>query len=545
MILLALVPLVGTGASFSADEGAAIVQARSLARGDGWIVEHPAPELDGTGVHYPLELSERGSKGQAPFAKHPIYALLLAGADGLGGTTAMVLLSLGGTVAAAGFAAALARRIDTSLSRPAVWVVGLASPLLFDGFLVIAHTLGAAAAAAAVLVAVIALERRSILVAAGVAPCVAAAALFRNEAVFFALGLAIAAVAVTVRAGSRTRIVGVLTATGALVAAAGAHVGETLWIHHIVGSPVSGAAAKAGTGASNFMAERLHSFLLTWLRPSYGGPRQLTLALSTMVFVVGFGAFVARRHPDDRRAVIGACSMAVVLAVFAVTTKPTNIVPGLLVAFPLLLAGLLLVRRPQLQSMTAQLGLGTFAVFALAVLATQYGKGGGGEWGGRYFALGLPVVVPVALVALRDGGRALAPSTRRWAAGSLAAVSVVMAGMGIASVTSTHRLTADVVADIARAGHQVSPHQPVMVTTSAAIPRVVWSTFADQRWLLVDPDDLTAAVHQLTASGVDRFAFVTTALERDEPAMAGLDVVSRQGRRDGIGNQILVLRSHG
>ena len=79
-VVLALVPLVGTGASFSADEGAAIVQARSLSEGQGWIVEHPLPEVDPDDRHYPLELSARGPDGTAPFAKHPLYALLLAGA---------------------------------------------------------------------------------------------------------------------------------------------------------------------------------------------------------------------------------------------------------------------------------------------------------------------------------------------------------------------------------------------------------------------------------------------------------------------------------
>jgi len=51
MVLLALVPLIGTGSSFSADEGAAIVQAKSLDRGDGWIVEHPFPAVDPANVN--------------------------------------------------------------------------------------------------------------------------------------------------------------------------------------------------------------------------------------------------------------------------------------------------------------------------------------------------------------------------------------------------------------------------------------------------------------------------------------------------------------
>ncbi|HEV3401140.1 MAG TPA: hypothetical protein VG078_04905, partial [Acidimicrobiales bacterium] len=203
VVLVALVPVVGPGVSFSADEGAAIVQARHLARGDGWIVDHPVPEADPEGTNYPLELSARGLDGRtAPFAKHPLYAVLLGAASRLGGVTAMVLLSVAGTIAAAALAAALAGRMGPGLARPALWAVGAGSPLLFDGYLVIAHTLGAALAAAAVLCAVRAFEdrRRWLSSAAGVLACAAVAVLLRTEASLFALALAATvAVAAVVR----------------------------------------------------------------------------------------------------------------------------------------------------------------------------------------------------------------------------------------------------------------------------------------------------------------------------------------------------------
>jgi hypothetical protein len=168
VVLLALVPVIGTSASFSTDEGAAIVQAKSLARGDGWIVEHPLAEVDhADGRHYPLELAEWGERGFVPYGKHPLYPLLLAGADRVGGVTAMVLLSVAGTVVAAALAGALARRMDASLAPLAVWVVGIGSPLLFDGFLVMGHTLAAALAAGAVLAAVGAGDQRRARLALG------------------------------------------------------------------------------------------------------------------------------------------------------------------------------------------------------------------------------------------------------------------------------------------------------------------------------------------------------------------------------------------
>jgi hypothetical protein len=261
LVLVALVPLVGTGASFSADEGAAIVQARHLSRGQGWVVGHPVPGADPTGRNYPLELSTRGPRGTAPFVKHPLYALLLAGADRLGGVTAMVLLSVAGTVAAAVLAAALAGRLRPGLARPSLWAVGLASPLLFDGYLVIAHTLGAALAAGAVVCALRGLEGRGrpAVAVAGVAGCMAVAVLLRNEAVFWGLALGVAVGAFALRRRSR---VGGALAVGSVLAAAAAHLGEQAWIGRILGGDTTGVGGGVDA-ASGFLADRVHSLTLT------------------------------------------------------------------------------------------------------------------------------------------------------------------------------------------------------------------------------------------------------------------------------------------
>ncbi|MDP1794388.1 MAG: hypothetical protein Q8K63_09660, partial [Acidimicrobiales bacterium] len=151
LVLVAGAVFVGTHASLSTDEGAAIVQARQLAEHDSWIRPHPYPELDPEGRNYPYELSERGTKGFAPYAKHPLYALVLGGLWGIGGINALVGLSIAGTVAAGAVAARFARRIDAALERPALWALGLGSPLLFDSYLVIAHAISAAIAGALLL----------------------------------------------------------------------------------------------------------------------------------------------------------------------------------------------------------------------------------------------------------------------------------------------------------------------------------------------------------------------------------------------------------
>jgi hypothetical protein len=507
LVLLALVPLLGTGASFSADEGAVIVQARSLADGDGWIVPHPFPEADPLGVNYPLENSELGTNGTSPYAKHPLYPLLLAGASRVGGVAAMVALSVAGTLAAAGLAAALARRIDPSLARPTLWVAGLASPLLFDGFVVIAHTLGAATAVAAVLLAARALERRSVLAALAIGPCVAAAVLLRSEAVFLAAGLAAAALAVGLL-HRRLRGPALSVAAVTIVFTLATRLGEGAWTSHILGGPVGRPSTSTSSLSSGGLDGRVRGFVLTWLTPGYGAFDTVHLALVVMLAAVVIAAFAARRHPDDSRMVAGAAVIAAVAAAVALAAAPTNIVPGLLVAFPLAAAGLLLVDRDTLRLPPAQLAFGTFVLFSLGVIATQYARGGSGEWGGRYFALGLPVVVPVLLLAVRNGARRLPHTARTVAGGSLAVCLAATSVMAVSGLAASHRRNETINAAVSRAARVVAPRQTVIVATDGATARLGWPLFPTDRWLL-SSSDLEGLLRRVTAAGVEQFVVVT------------------------------------
>ena len=529
LVLLALVPLVGTGASFSADEGAAIVQARSLSRGDGWIVEHPVPQADPTGVNYPLENSERGPRGVAPYAKHPLYPVLLAAVDRLGGVTGMVLLSLAGTLAAAAMAALLARRLDPALDRPVLWVVGLGSPLLFDGFLVIGHALGAALAVAAVLLAVRAVERRRPLDVLAIGPVVAAGVMLRTEFVFVALALA--ATVFVAGLAARRLAVPALVAAVSVTAAVAARAGDREWTGRILGPAGAGVPLPPGTLAGGGVAGRFRGFVLTWLTPGYGDGGTVHLALVVMLVSVAVAAWLARRRPEEARLITGASVTAVGAAVVALVAAPANGVPGLLVAFPLAAAGLLLVRRDHVTATAGRLALGTFGLFALGVVATQYQRGGSGEWGGRYFAVGIAVVTPVLVLAVRDAGRRLAPQVRRIAGVALAGCMVALSVMGAGSLRAAHQRNGsmnDAVAAAAAATPAGDGGPAVVVAADGTLARHGWPTFDQARWLLASAG-VPALAERLRAAGIPQFVHVT----RDPAGPGGgLTVVDRRAGGD-------------
>ncbi len=541
LVLVALVPVVGTASSFLSDEGAAVIQGRSLASGRGWIVPEPLPAVDPDGRYYPLVNSDRGTRGFAPLAKHPAYSVLVAGAGRLGGVAAMVLLSVAGTVAAAGVAGGLARRLDPVLARPAVWAVGLASPLFFDGFLVMAHTLGAALAGGAVLCAVTAISDRRPAMALGVAACVGGAVLLRSEALLFAASLAIVALVVALRA--RPRAPALLVAAAALGAAASARLGETAWIDRIVGGVPPVVAVPSPVNAHGFLQGRLDSFLVTWLLPDYKAAQPFSLLVLAMVTGLIVAAVSARSVPQRRDRVLVAAGCAAVAGLAALVAAPATVVPGLLMAYPPMAAGLVLLRRAVLRDVAASLALATSALFALAVIATQYASGGTGEWGGRYFALVIPVVAPVVLLALHRQGRTLAPRVRRGAFGSIVICSAAMTIMALVSVRSSHQSWTRFVSSVDRAEQVAGAGRPVVTTWSAA-PRFAWPVFDRSPWLLARPVDMQGLRASLTAIGVDRFVFVTVDIAADRDRLAGLDVIWADGPLDG-GRRILVVSESG
>ncbi len=539
-ILLLLVPVVGPSESFIADEGAAMIQARSLESGGGWIVEHPLPEVDPDGAWYPVVNAEHGRNGFAPLAKHPAYPLLLAGASRLGGVGGMVLLSLAGTLAAAGLAAALARRIDRALARPALWTVGLASPLLFDGYLVMGHTLSAAAATAAVLAAVVAIQDRRPAVALFVAPAVAGAVLLRGEAFLFAAALVLVT-GLLALARRSYRIPAAVVAVTAAVAAVGARLVEEMWISAIVGEAVSATTIGVPAAGEGFVRGRYDGFLLTWLTPGYRTQGSLVLALLVMMAALAWGALRVRRHPEGRAAILGAAAVAAGAAVVALVVAPSNVVPGLLLAFPLATAGILALRRDLFADLGMLVAGATAGVFALAVIATQYSIGGTGEWGWRYFALAVPMVVPLFLAALRLQGRALAADVRRIVAGALVVCSAALSVMAVNALRVNHDGKADLVARLEQAGRATGDDRPVVVTTWIGASRLAWPTFEDNRWLFVPEEDVGTATGRLAAAGVDRFVFLTTDLPAVQSQLDRFTVVSADGAADGRGRQILVL----
>ena len=103
-------------------------------------------ELDPTGDWYAIHNSNVVGDLAFPFTRPPIYPATIRPFLELGGLGLVLGLHVFALWLAACGAGALCERVRPGRGIQAMWLTGALSPLLFDGYWVIAHTIAAAGA---------------------------------------------------------------------------------------------------------------------------------------------------------------------------------------------------------------------------------------------------------------------------------------------------------------------------------------------------------------------------------------------------------------
>ena len=551
-ILLVLGVLLVNGRPALGDEGAVLAQAHQLeqrawATPESWRVAHPFPELDPEGRLIPLEHSPIGDGYYLPYAKHPLYpAMALPLLRGIG-PTSMFLLSSVAVWFAALCAAGIARRLRPRITLPTLWIVGLGSPLLFDSTLVMAHALAAAALGAVGLCLVRHLDRPRPGWIVGASLAGAVLVLLRSEGV-----LAIVAVSTvlglmalsdarrtsTEQAGAtprpawgqlsfgRLRVdVALASAAVAIAVTAALAVLIELRVAAQLLSPDEDMTMRVPSRGS-FLAGRVSVLWVSILRPALNGSGWGSLVLLVGIAAMLAGAVMLGDPHRRSRGLVVLCAgtVLVLLRQFA----PVEVVSGLVPAFPLLVIGLIYLRRADLRDRAVQLCLGVPALTSLAILATTYSVGGGVEWGGRFFHLLLPLTVPVAVLGL-DTARASLPdepvrpglriTARQLAVG---AVLLATASLSLLSLRAIHttRSTAEDVDDAALAAADAARPAadggaPVVISDARPFARAAWDSFTDYRMLRVPSDEpLGPLLDGLADAGVGTVVVMTSSIQQ-------------------------------
>jgi hypothetical protein len=262
------------------------------------------------------------------------------------------------------------------------------------------------------------------------------------------------------------------------------------------------------------LSARLESLWSSTLQPSEIVDTISLGALSLLVGVV-IGAIAVmryrtRREPSELVALLSVATVLVVVHALLLR-EPPNLVPGLFTASPLLLWGLLALRRDEIRSAPATLVVVSSAVYIASVIATQYSTGGGLVWGARYLQLALPMIVPIVAIATVDLARSVPTARRRQVVCLLAISTIVMTTSGIVAQREGRQRTADQLASAQDAA--ATTDSGIIISTFPSLPRSATDQFArGQRWLWVWPDglgELLSAVERREGPALDDAILVT------------------------------------
>jgi hypothetical protein len=508
--LLVLMPIVGVQrAPLIPDEGALVMQLDTLEQHRSWTATYPLADLDPDGRHVAIGGAAHSEGTIAPYPVRPVYVLLNAlpaWFTGIWGPTAIGLLA---TALTALFAALITHELARSAALPALWLTGIGTPLLFHGYILQGHTLGSACVAAALFVTVRA--GRALPVAPTSSLLVGLVLMFgatiRRETLFVAGGIALWALWNVIRSRDWSSL------HLGLAAVVGAGAGFLLDRMMTSGLIDGGRPRNAPTTTSDdvsFVASRLASSYNSLVRTGYGSYEIIDMVAMVALVVTVFGAIQLRRRGETPLFVVGlTLSGAFALGRLATPSDWAPIVPGLLFASPILVAGLLLVRWKSLDHAIRSLLVVVTLVAVTATLATQY-LTGGWEWGARFLAIALPALAVLSAVGWAATLEQLGATERKVV--GLAAVAALTASSVLAiSAQREGRDHVEEMLDVVVAAG--TGPENLIVSTEKSVGRLDTSQLdpaAEHRWALTPVDhlgDFITSIDENTA--IDRLVIVT------------------------------------
>ncbi len=504
VLMLLLVTALGSSSIINVDEGAYLSQARVLDQQGQWGEPNPNPTIDVENRWYPVDASESGGDRWYPYTKHVLYPVLVRLLHGAGGLMLVLQAHALAVVAAGATVGLVTRRVarragqPEHLDRVALWTLVVGTPAFFDGYWVIAHGPALAASAVATYGVVRAVEDRRLVSGLALAAAgTAIAALLRSEGTLFGLSLAGALGLWWLADRGRWEQLAASVAVGG--GAVASYLGEGIVERRI---RPGGGAPFVIVDEMGWLEGRFRGFNNSILRPDLvsqpvNSALVLTGALGT---VVAWG--MLRRDPRLARkaAVVAAAALAVR------ALRSDEMIPGLAMAAPVLVAGLCTIDRTTWSRGLSRTLLLAGAAFASAVIATQYWNGGSGEWGGRYFRLGLALVVPVLVVTLRARLDAVSRPTARVVLGALVASALALSTAVVVYVHHSRDLLSTTIEAIHAEAADAGGGRPLVVSLRREFGRFSWE-YADRTEMLYVKDlpDLPDVAEALAADGVDGF----------------------------------------
>jgi hypothetical protein len=327
--------------------------------------------------------------------------------------------------------------------------------------------------------------------------------MLRSEGAIAVIGLA---VGVAVIRRSRWSLI---VAAGLVGAAVGGVVLDRWFQELIVGVPGVVPSNTLTTGLQG----RWDGFYTTWLSTSSGTRESSGTLLWVALGIVAIAAILRRSGRINDLAFAGA--MGVLVAAYGVQflVRPDVLVPGLLVTVPVLWTMAWFVDRRVLANEWDILVVS--GVLGVAgILATQYSIGGGVEWGGRYFAVLLPLGVSVVVSGSLTSLRRATPRrpARSVALAASAMVTLLLCAMAFTTLRQGHRwadqLAEGISAGAVLAGPTPVTERPIVMTSNRLLPQLLHEDVDTYDWISADADAIPGFAAQLSDAGADRAVLV-------------------------------------
>jgi len=465
------------------------------------VLPYWAQAVDPQGTYQPLPLTARVD-GQwvnvttlpMLYAAYPLYEL--------GGLRAILLLPMIGGVLSALGARALARRLGAR-GDLAFWLVGLATPVVIYSLDFWEHALGLAAMVWGIVWLFDVADRRAGWRAAlGAGALFGLAATMRTEALVYVVVTVGVVAWTTRRRGVRwLATLGAASVAGVAVPLAANQALEVL----VLGTGFRAARASDAASAGGLhVASRVSDALTTTVGLNdYRGAMDWILG---GIIVLGF-ALAARwlLAADQRSRRLGWAALAVGLLFLTLRMLDgLGFLPGLLIASPLAIVGLVVAnRRPEYRRPVA------VALLALPIVwVFQYGGGAQPQWGGRYaLCTGLLLAVVAAVALERMPWRRTV---------TVVALAAAVTGLGVAWLSQRTQVFAHVETVVS------AERNPVV---SVGIPHLFREGGAfytpTRRWLTAEnPGDLPGAAEVLARLHAPTFTLASL-LHSQAPAALG------------------------
>jgi hypothetical protein len=362
----------------------------------------------------------------------------------------------------------------------------------------------------------------------------------RTEAAFVGIAISGATLLTGFRRWPRRRWIPLFLSTGVTAVAAAV-------LDRIIKPTTYGVANPAhATDPWGGVVGRIEGFQRTWLSPGNFQVDVLILVIAVIIFVVGLVGFDAFREPIAEFLL----ALGFALAIARVLLPHPILAYGLAMACPLLIVGLIRGARLAKANAESRFCLLTFGLFAAAVLLTQYRFGGVAEWGGRYFAVGLPFAVVVAVPGLATVASQFPPKrSLRIIALAVGAGLVINLG-GIRSLADSRATTEALTEEVAQSmatvtvlgpGAELPNTKPVVVSTVPAMARLAWDIVDEGSWLLAETEDLESLSLRLTGLDVQHFTLVTADAEADLAELEGVYTVESWDQTDNTPLDVIIV----